>query len=103
LYMEATKKIPFSFRFQRNSSCLFCSWMFAKHWSKAFQATSLCPDRSLLNAAASGEVSITLAIVSPLWCTMLYKVGYCSQREAFPSHLSSQNCIFEPPLMEKRS
>jgi hypothetical protein len=36
LYMEATENFPFSCRFQRNSSCLVCSWMFAKQSSKAF-------------------------------------------------------------------
>jgi hypothetical protein len=37
LYMEATEKLSFSWRFQQNSSCLNYKWIFVKHKSKAFQ------------------------------------------------------------------
>jgi hypothetical protein len=101
LYMDATKNLPFSCRFEQNSSCLVCRWIFAKHRSKTFQSTSLWLDVSIRNATFGGEVSNTLAMVSPLWHTILYNVGYYSRREVAPSHLSSQNLISEPSLKEK--
>jgi hypothetical protein len=96
LYMDATENIPFSCRFQRNSSCSSCNWMFAKRWSKTFKATSLCPDKSLLNVTDGGELFIILTRVSLLWRTMLYRARYCFRRVALPSYLSSQNRISVP-------
>jgi hypothetical protein len=55
----------------------------------------------LLNITLGGEDSITLARVSLLWRTTLYKAGYCSRRVVLPSHLSSQNPISDPFLIEK--
>jgi hypothetical protein len=75
--------------------------MFANRNSRAFQDTSLWPDKSLLNDTFGGEVSKTWAIVSPLWRTILYNAGYYSRRDVAPSHLSSQNLISEPSLIEK--
>jgi hypothetical protein len=100
LYIEPIEIVPFSCRFQQNSSGTSCKWTFAKHWSKAFQDASRGPNRSLKNFTFGGELSITLAMVSPLWQTILCNVGYYSRRVVVPSHLSSQNLIYEPSLME---
>jgi hypothetical protein len=94
------QNLSFSWRFQRNTSRLPCRWMFAKFWSKAFQDTSRCPDKSLLNVIFGGEHSITFGNSITLWRTILYNVGYCSRRVAVPSHLSSQDRIDKPSLME---
>jgi hypothetical protein len=56
---------------------------------------------SLLHDIFGGEVSNTLASMSLLCRTMLYKDEYCSGSMALPSHLSSQNLIFDPSLLEK--
>jgi uncharacterized membrane protein YfbV (UPF0208 family) len=88
LYREATKNLTFLWRFQWNSSYPICRWTFAKHRSKAFQATSLWPDKSLLIVTFAQEFFITIAIVSLLWQTILYNVGYCLQRVVLPRCLS---------------
>jgi hypothetical protein len=93
LYMEASENLLFSWRFQQNSSCPVYKWIFANHRSKAFQDTSLWPDKSLLNDTFGGEVSKTMAIVSPLWRIILYNARYCSRRKVAPSYPSSQNLI----------
>ena len=66
-----------------------------------FQDTSLGPKRLLLKDTLGGFVSITSARVSPLCLTIKYRAGYCSRREVWPSHLSSQNIICEPSLILK--
>jgi hypothetical protein len=97
-HCESTKNLSYSWRFQRNSSGPTCRWTFDKHWSKAFH---LWPDKSLPNNTFGGIVSITVGIVSLLWRIMLYNTKYYLQREVLPSHLSSQNLIFEPSFMAK--
>src|SRR6266508_1585014 len=54
---------------------------------------------SHLNDTFGGEVSITVAIVSFLWRTILYRAGYYSRRVASPNHLSSQNLISDLSLI----
>jgi hypothetical protein len=44
---------------------------------------------------------MTFCKVSPLWRTILYKARYYSRRVVVPNHLSSQNLISAPLLMEK--
>jgi hypothetical protein len=68
--------------------------------SKTFHDDSLWPTRSHLNVTFSGEVSNTLAIILFLWCTILYKVDICSWTVYLPSHLSSENLIFESSLIK---
>jgi hypothetical protein len=41
------------------------------------------------------------AMVSLFCRTILYKAGYCSQRGALSSQLSSQNRIYDPSLIKK--
>jgi hypothetical protein len=101
LYIESTENLPLSFRFYRTTSDPCNNWTRSSRWSKVFQATSLGPMRSRLKAISNGEFCITVAKVSDLWRTILYKAGYCSRRVVFPNHLSSQNLIWDPSLIEK--
>ena len=57
--------------------------------------------RVLLNVTFGEKIVNTLAIVSLLWRTILYNVGYCSRSVALPSHLSSRKRISDPSLIEK--
>jgi hypothetical protein len=92
LYMDATQNLPFSCRFQQN---------YGYFPNVGVRHSKIQVYKSLLNDTFRGKVSNTLAMISPLWRTMLYNAGYCSRREVAPSHLSSQNLISDPSLMEK--
>jgi hypothetical protein len=103
LYIESTEKVPFSVRFQRNTSGPGVSWTVSRHHNKSFHNTCLGPMRLLLNNTFGGKVSNTLASVTLLCRTILYNARYFSRSVAFPSHLFSQNLISDPSLMEKRT
>ena len=101
LYIESTEKFPLVPIFQRNSLGPCVSWTVARRYSKAFQDACLGPYKLHLNDTFGGNISNTLARVSLLCRTILYKAGNCSRRGALSSHLSSQNLISEPSLIEK--
>ena len=101
LYIDSIENCQFSCRFHRNTSDSCDNCTMDNHWSRMYHNWSLDPIKSLLNATFGGNDCITVAIVSPLWRTMLYRAGYCSRSVAFSSHLSSQNLISEPSLIEK--
>src|SRR6266542_783000 len=97
--MESTENFPFSCKDHRNSSGPCDSWILSSRSRSAYQSTRRDPTKSRLNDTFGGEVSITVAIVSFLRRTILYRAGYCSRRVASPSHLSSQNLISDPSLI----
>jgi hypothetical protein len=101
LYIEATEKIPLPVRFQRKSSDPCINWAKSRRRNKAFHDTCLGPMRLHLNDTFGGDVSNTLESVSLLCRTIMYSAGYYFWRVALPSHLSSQNLISDPSLMEK--
>src|SRR4051812_28449087 len=65
------------------------------------QESSLTPIKFLLKDTLGENDPNTVAIVSSLYRTMEYKAGYCSLSEVVPSHLSFQNLIWDPSLIEK--
>jgi hypothetical protein len=52
------------------------------------------------NVTFRDEDATTIAMVSPLRLTILYKAGYYSRSMAFPSHLHSQHRICSPSFIE---
>jgi hypothetical protein len=101
LYMESTDNSLFSCRFHRNSSVPYVSCTWAKRWERRVNHATLDRIKSLLNVTFTfgGEVSMTKAVVSLLWWTILYKAGYCFQSVVLPSP-SSWKRIFDPSLTE---
>ena len=89
LYIESTENCPFPWRFHRNTSDPCENYTVDNRWSRMFHEWSMGPIMFLLKVTFGGNDSITAAIVSPLWRTMLYRAGYFSRSLAFPSHLSS--------------
>ena len=101
LYMDSTENCPFPWRFHWNTSYRCDNCTVNNRRSRVLHDWNLGPIKSLLSVTFGGNDSITMAIVSPLWRTIFYRAGYCSWSVAFPSHLSPQNLIFEPSLVEK--
>jgi hypothetical protein len=93
--------MPFSIRFQRNTSDSCVKWTESIHCNKAFHDACLGPMRLLLNDTFGREVSNTLASVSLLCSIIFYNVGYCSWSVTLPSHLPSENLISNPSLIDK--
>src|SRR5438105_1477197 len=74
--MEPIENLPFSCRFQQNTSYTCDSWIISNRSRRAFQSTRRGPTKSRLNDTFGGEVSITVAIVSFLCRAILELLGY---------------------------
>jgi hypothetical protein len=83
------------------STTPWIKWTEASRITSSFQDANQGPIRSRLNDTVGSDASMTFAKVSPLCRTILYNTGYCSRRGVEPNHLSSQNHISDPSLIEK--
>jgi len=75
--------------------------MLAIRGNKLFHATNLGPMRSLRQDRFGDGPERTSAMVTCLGLAMLYRHGYCSCREEFPSHLSSRKCTCDLSFIMK--
>jgi hypothetical protein len=101
IYMESTENLPLSCRFHCNSSTQRVKWTIVKICNKSFYDASLGPTKSLVNITFDGQD--TIAMVSLLWQTVLHRDEYYSRSLAVSSHLSFQNLISDPSLVENYS
>jgi hypothetical protein len=85
-YMELTENWPFEFSDYQNIS----DW--SLNCMSTILGSRLCQDRKL----ASTKLLLNEILVTLLFLTMLYKLGYCSFKVFSSSHLSSQNLIYAP-------
>ena len=96
LYMDRTKNSPSCCRDHTKLSLWSCSWISITLATGWCHESKLLATRDLQKETFSGIELRTELTKADFFLTMLYRAGYWFLRGSFPSHVSSQNLIWDP-------